>query len=46
MHICDYVDARFSLGEAFLSLSVLLMVIMFGFQTRMPQVGLLLMMCL
>ena len=41
-----YVDARFSLGEAFLPLSVLLMVIMFGFQTRMPQIGLLLMMCL
>jgi len=45
-YIRDYVDARFSLGEAFLPLSVLLMVIMFGFQTRMPQVGLLLMMCL
>ena len=45
-YIRDYVDARFSLGEAFLPLSVLLMVIMFGFQTRMPQIGLLLMMCL
>ena len=45
-YIRDYVDARFSLGEAFLPLSVLLIVIMFGFQTRMPQIGLLLMMCL
>ena len=35
-YIRDYVDARFSLGEAFMPLSILLIVIMVGVQTRVP----------
>lgn len=39
-YIRDYVDARFSLGEAFMPLSILLIVIMVGVQTRAPAIGL------
>ena len=43
-YIRDYVDARFSLGEAFMPLSILLIVVMIGIQTRAPGVGLMLIM--
>ena len=43
-YIRDYVDARFSLGEAFMPLSILLIVIMVGVQTRVPRIGLMLIM--
>ena len=43
-YVRDYVDARFCLGETFLPLSILLIASMIGIQTRMPQVGLLLIM--
>lgn len=43
-YIRDYVDARFSLGEAFMPLSILLIVVMIGIQTRAPGVGLVLIM--
>lgn len=43
-YIRDYVDARFSLGEVFIPLAFVLMIVAFGIQTRLAQTGLLLMM--